>query len=48
LTPDQALKQLKKLEDKMFQHAKNLEFEQAAAVRDQIAAIRARVFGLAD
>jgi len=47
LTPDQALKQLKKLEEKMFQHAKNLEFEQAAAVRDQIAQIRARVFGLA-
>lgn len=46
LTPDQALKQIKKLEDKMFQHARNLEFEQAAAVRDQIAHIRARVFGL--
>ena len=46
LTPDQALKQLKKLEDKMFQHAKNLEFEQAAAMRDQIANIRAKVFGL--
>lgn len=46
LTPEQALKQLKKLEDKMFQHARNLEFEQAAAVRDQIGQIRARVFGL--
>ena len=46
LSPEQALKQLKKLEDKMFQHAKNLEFEQAAAVRDQIAQIRARVFGM--
>jgi excinuclease ABC subunit B len=46
LTPDQALKQLKKLEDKMFQHARNLEFEQAAAVRDQIGQIRARVLGL--
>jgi excinuclease ABC subunit B len=46
LTPDQALKQIKKLEEKMFQHAKNLEFEQAASVRDQIAHIRAQVFGL--
>ncbi|MGB3918465.1 MAG: helicase-related protein, partial [Thiothrix litoralis] len=46
LTPDQALKQIKKLEEKMFQHAKNLEFEQAASVRDQLAHIRARVFGL--
>lgn len=47
LTPEQAIKQIKRLEDKMFQHAKNLEFELAAAVRDQIAAIKARVFGLA-
>lgn len=46
MTPDQATKQLKKLQDKMFQHAKNLEFEQAAAIRDQIAQIRAQVFGL--
>ncbi len=46
LTPDQAIKQIKKLEEKMFQHAKNLEFEQAASVRDQVAHIRARVFGL--
>lgn len=46
LTPDQALKQIKKMEEKMLQHAKNLEFEQAAAIRDQIAQIRARVFGL--
>ncbi len=46
LTPDQALKQIKKLEEKMLQHAKNLEFEQAASVRDQIGHIRVRVFGL--
>lgn len=29
-------KHLKQLEEKMFQHARDLEFEQAAAVRDQI------------
>ena len=46
MTPDQATKQLKKLQDKIFQHAKNLEFEQAAAIRDQMAQIRAQVFGL--
>ena len=46
MKPDQATKQLKKLQDKMFQHAKNLEFEQAAAIRDQMAQIRAQVFGL--
>ncbi len=46
LTPEQALKQIKKLEEKMFQHAKNLEFEQAASIRDQVTQIRARVFGV--
>ncbi|WP_020393978.1 excinuclease ABC subunit UvrB [Thiolinea disciformis] len=46
LSPAQAVKKLKQLEDKMFQHAKNLEFEQAAALRDEIAAIRAKVFGI--
>lgn len=47
LSPAQAVKKIKQMEDKMFQHAKNLEFEQAAAMRDEIAAIRAKVFGLA-
>ena len=27
---------LKELEEKMYQHARNLEFEQAAATRDEI------------
>lgn len=46
LSPERALKQLKVLEDKMFAHARNLEFEQAAKMRDEIAALRAQVFGL--
>jgi excinuclease ABC subunit B len=29
----------------MFEHAKNLEFEKAARVRDQLAALRGQVFG---
>jgi len=33
-------KLLKKLEDQMLEHAKNLEFEEAAAVRDQLATLR--------
>ncbi len=36
LTPDQVAKRLKQLEKTMRDHAKNLEFEKAAEVRDQI------------
>jgi excinuclease ABC subunit B len=31
----------------MFEHAKNLEFEKAAKVRDQLAVLREQVFGAA-
>jgi excinuclease ABC subunit B len=40
LTAQQAAGMLKKLEAKMYQHAKNLEFEDAARVRDQIHQLR--------
>ncbi|MGZ8226296.1 MAG: excinuclease ABC subunit UvrB [Methylococcaceae bacterium] len=36
LTPKQLSKKLKQLEEAMYQHAKNLEFEQAARIRDEI------------
>jgi excinuclease ABC subunit B len=36
MTPKQAGKKLKQLEEAMYQHAKNLEFEQAAKIRDEI------------
>jgi excinuclease ABC subunit B len=36
LTPQQMAKKLKMLEKQMYQHAKNLEFEDAARLRDQI------------
>lgn len=36
LTPKQMGKKLKQMEDAMYQHAKNLEFEQAAKMRDEI------------
>lgn len=36
LTPKQFAKKIKALEEQMFQHAKNLEFEQAARVRDEL------------
>ena len=40
-------KEIKKLEKQMLEHAKNLEFEQAARTRDQLAALRERVLGAA-
>ncbi|TAN65671.1 MAG: excinuclease ABC subunit UvrB [Methylobacter sp.] len=36
MTPKQASKKLKQLEEAMYKHAKNLEFEQAAKIRDEI------------
>ncbi|GAA0399633.1 excinuclease ABC subunit UvrB [Cocleimonas flava] len=44
LSPDKIAKEIVKLEKKMFQHAKDLEFEEAAAVRDQINQMREQVF----
>jgi len=43
LPPDKALKEIIKLEKKMFQHAKDLEFEEAAQVRDEISQLRDQV-----
>ncbi len=40
LTPAQLARQIKALEKQMFQHAKNLEFEEAARVRDEIRRIK--------
>jgi len=47
-TPEQIMKQLKKLEKKMYRHARELEFEEAAAVRDEIQALRQFGLGLPD
>jgi excinuclease ABC subunit B len=38
-------KRIKLLEKQMLEHAKNLEFEKAARVRDQLAQLRERAFG---
>jgi excinuclease ABC subunit B len=40
LVPDQRKKLLSALENEMLEHAKNLEFEQAAAIRDEIEKIK--------
>ncbi len=40
LSPEQAAREILKLEEQMYKHAENLEFEDAAAVRDKIATIK--------
>ena len=45
MTPKQLEKKIKALEDEMYQHAQNLEFEEAARLRDQIEHIRRSAFG---
>ncbi len=44
LNPDQATQKIKKLEQQMYKHAKDLEFEDAARIRDQIHMIRQQAF----
>ncbi len=44
MSPAQLAKLLKQLETAMQQHARDLEFEQAAAVRDEIHRVREQVF----
>jgi excinuclease ABC subunit B len=48
LAPDQAAKRIKKLEAEMQKLARNLEFEQAARVRDEIHKLRQAAFGVPD
>jgi excinuclease ABC subunit B len=45
MSPKQAGKKLKQLEDAMYQHAKNLEFEQAAKIRDEIKVLQGVMLG---
>ncbi|MBT8440042.1 MAG: excinuclease ABC subunit UvrB [Gammaproteobacteria bacterium] len=40
LSPKEMGKKLEQLEQQMYQHARDLEFEEAAAVRDQISALK--------
>jgi len=45
LGPEQAMKKIRKLEAEMFKHARNLEFEAAARLRDEIQKLRNAAFG---
>ncbi|QKV52989.1 excinuclease ABC subunit UvrB [Comamonas antarctica] len=45
LSEKDVAKEIKRLEKQMLEHARNLEFEQAARLRDQLAQLKARLFG---
>ena len=46
LTPELAMKKIKQLEEQMHQHARDLEFEEAASLRDEIKRLRDHALGL--
>lgn len=48
MTPEQMMKKANKLEKQMLKHARDLEFEEAARLRDEIQALRAESFGVGD
>ena len=48
MTPEQLMKRAAKLEKQMLKHARDLEFEEAARLRDEIKRIREEGLGLAD
>jgi len=46
LTPEQLARRISKLERDMFEHARNLEFEEAAKLRDELQSLRRVELGL--
>ncbi len=48
MTPELLMKKIKKMEEKMYQHARDLEFEEAAQVRDEIHKMQINGLGLAN
>ena len=46
MTPDELAKQIKSLEQQMFRHAQDLEFEEAAKLRDEIQRMQEQNMGL--
>jgi excinuclease ABC subunit B len=45
LSEKEIAREIKRLEKAMLDHARNLEFEQAAQVRDQLASLKEKIFG---
>ena len=48
INPSLAIKKIKKLENKMYEYATNLEFEDASRIRDEISKIKDFVFSSSD
>src|SRR4029079_12841880 len=48
LSPEQIVREIKRLEAQMYKHARNLEFEEAARLRDAIEKLKQRELGLDD
>ncbi len=44
-SPERVMKQIKKLEQRMYRHARDLEFEEAAKLRDEIARLKSKALG---
>ena len=47
-SPEHGMKKVKQLEQKMYEHAKNLEFEEAATMRDEIVRLKDYILGKPD
>jgi excinuclease ABC subunit B len=47
MSEKQLAREIRALEKKMLQHAKNLEFEEAASARDRLAELKKKAFGVA-
>jgi excinuclease ABC subunit B len=47
MSEKQIAREIKALEKRMLEHARNLEFEEAAAARDRLAELKKKVFGVA-
>ena len=48
LSPEQIVREIKRLEAQMYKHARNLEFEEAAKIRDAIEKMKQQELGLND
>jgi len=46
LPPEELVKRIKQLEREMLQHAKNMQFEDAAKVRDQLKLLKEKIIGI--